>query len=247
MMVISCPCCGEKYYSEDDFIEQQRFFCEKCNKKFVFINGRFVPYVIEKLTTADEYIGACPFCEQKYNFDFDIKGEFFCTACQKSFYIASGAENHVNPVTENTKVIHGTAALDAAKAKETESAAAEKNPSEVEAAAIVPVPVVEPAEAVKPIAVQEEVAVQPPPAAPVAAVQEEPVAPVAPPAAPEMKVQLEQKINDEASSLVCYEKEVEEEVIPDMSEYKHIKVGQSRAKSGISGFFINIAEKICRN
>ncbi|MBR2509226.1 MAG: hypothetical protein IKB71_05715 [Lentisphaeria bacterium] len=107
MMVINCPCCGEKYYSDSDFIEQQRFFCEKCCKKFVFINNRFIPYIVENLVSANESIGSCPFCGQIYSFDADMKGTVSCMACRNYFYVGERNEIHVNPASEDTLTISG--------------------------------------------------------------------------------------------------------------------------------------------
>lgn len=258
MMTISCPCCGEKYYSENEFIEQQRFFCEKCNKKFVFLNNRFIPYIVEILETADEYIGACPFCLQKYSFSSDIKGEFNCHACKKNFYVAESDEIHVNPATADTLVIMGTEAPEDLPIR------------------LVPAKREIPANDIPEISIKESSCVAPvpsaPPVQPAPVEQAEPLAPAIPvplpptePGIPVLPVDDEIQNNlefiaepesadltPESSSsapLVNFDinEDDRDEIMPDMSILADLKVGHARSKSGISGLFISLAEKLCRN
>ena len=200
MMVIDCPCCGEKYYSENDFIENQRFVCEKCNKKFVFFDNHFVPYIVENLITATEYIGRCPFCGQKYSFDANYRGIIFCRACNNDFYVGEQSEIHINPVAEDTLIITGG----------------------------------EPTFKIDEVPASPEV--------------EDIVEPVRIEPAPVEFAAVESESSSNDTPLVNFDTEdIADDSRLDISEFVNIKIGQKRSRAGVSGFFIGIAERLCRN
>ncbi|MBQ9501558.1 MAG: hypothetical protein IJU70_05330 [Lentisphaeria bacterium] len=97
MVTLVCPCCGENYSFDGDIPDGQKFYCAKCRRKHICLNGSLIPFIRELPGRDNMRRAECPYCANHIAFDDSVRGEYFCPSCGRPFYVSDERDSHISP------------------------------------------------------------------------------------------------------------------------------------------------------